>query len=229
LYHRICKRRNEESRNAPPTPAHNGPVKIRCYNCGDRGHQSRECPDAVKGPKCFACRAYGHKSFACPTKSNNQYAGASGRSGGPGSVYQVNALNTGGRIVKPVYILGQEALTLVDTGCDMHLCRESFLKRLIHSIPSRIQLNEPADACFHTGRCFKCELTVDGESYHADVHSVRDDAIGYDVILGRPLFQTNAVLRVSPQSVTITHVDTAQQLMNVNTSVDELDRGVRSQ
>lgn len=231
LYDRMCERRNDEARNAPLAPAHNVPVEIRCYNCGDRGHQSRECPDAVKGPKCFACRAYGHKSFACPTKSNNQHAGASGRSNGPGNVYQVNALNTDGRIVKPVYILGQEALALVDTGCDMHLCRESFLKRLsgIHSIPSRTQLNGPADACFHTDRRFKCELTVDGESYHVDVHSVPDGSIGYDVILGRPLFQTNAVLRVSPQSVTITHVDTAQQLMNVNTSVDELDVGVRAQ
>lgn len=50
---------------------------------------------------------------------------------------------------------------------------------------------------------------MDGESYHVDVHSVPDGAIGYDVILGRPLFQTNAVLRVSPKSVTITHVEPA--------------------
>lgn len=37
------------------------------------------------------------------------------------------------------------------------------------------------------------------------------------------------MLRVSPQSVTITHVDTAQQIMNINTNVDELDVGVRAQ
>ncbi|XP_060880156.1 DNA-binding protein HEXBP-like [Metopolophium dirhodum] len=84
LYDRMCERRNAESGRAPSTPAHDGPVEIRCYNCGDRGHQSRECPDAGKGPKCFACRAYGHKSFACPTKPDNQHAGASGHSGGPG-------------------------------------------------------------------------------------------------------------------------------------------------
>jgi hypothetical protein len=231
LYDRMCERRNAESRNAPTAPARDGPVEVRCYNCGDRGHQSRGCPDAGKGPKCFACRTYGHKSFACPTKSENQHAGATGRLGGPANVYQVHTHNTDSRIVKPVYILGQEALALVDTGCDIHLCRESFLKKLsgIHSIPSRTQLNGPADTCFHTGRRFECKLTVDGKSYHVDVHSVPDGTIGYDVILGRPLFQTNAVLRVSPQSVTITHVDTAQQLMSINTNVDELDVGVRAQ
>jgi len=53
LYDRMCERRNAESSNAPPAPANNGPADVRCYNCGDRGHQSREYPDAGKGPKCF--------------------------------------------------------------------------------------------------------------------------------------------------------------------------------
>lgn len=124
--------------------------------------------------------------------------------------------------------MGQEALALVDTGCDLHLCRESFLKRLsgMNSIPSRTQLNGPADTCFHTDRRFECKLAVDGENYQVVIHSVPDGTIGYDIILGRPLFQTNAVLRVGPQSVTITHVDATQQLMNISTNVDKLDIGV---
>jgi len=56
---------------------------------------------------------------------------------------------------------------------------------------------------------------------------VSNNTIGYDVILGQPLFQTNAVLRLTPQSVTIIHVDTTQQLMNINANVSELDIGVR--
>jgi hypothetical protein len=178
LCDRICERGNAESRNVSPAPAHNRPVEVRCYNCGDRGHQSRECPDAGKGPKCFACRDYGHKSFACPTKSENYHAGAIGRSNGPTNVYQVNTHNTDDRIIEPVYILGQEALALVDTGFDIHLCRESFLKKLsgMHSIPIRTKLNQSADTCFQTDCRFKCKLTVDGESYHVDVHSVSNGA-----------------------------------------------------
>lgn len=156
LYDRMCERQNAESRNAPTTPARNEPLEVRCYNCGDRGHQSRECPDAGKGPKCFTCRANRHKSFACPTKSENQHTGTTGRLGGPANVYQVNTHNTDSKIVKPVCILGQEALAFVDTGRIIHLCRESFLKKLsgMYSIPSRTQLNGPADSCFHTDRRF---------------------------------------------------------------------------
>jgi len=231
LYDRMCERRNTEraeSRNTLPAPAPNGTTEVRCYNCGERGHQSRECPNIEKGPKCFVCRAQGHKSFSCTAKSENQRTGATGRSGGPANVYQVNTHNLDGRIVKPVYVLDQEALALVDTGCDVHLCRESFLEKLrsMNSFPSRLRLNGPADSCFYTDRRFNCRLTVDGESYNVDIHSVPDGTIGYDVILGRTLFQTNAVLRVSPESVTITHANTTQQLMNINTS--ELDVGVRA-
>jgi len=41
---------------------------IRCFNCGSKTHQHRECPDLDKGPKCFACRSFGHKSTECPNK-----------------------------------------------------------------------------------------------------------------------------------------------------------------
>lgn len=50
---------------------------VRCFNCGDKGYQSRECPDTGKGPKCFACRAYGHKLFACPVSETKQASMAS--------------------------------------------------------------------------------------------------------------------------------------------------------
>jgi hypothetical protein len=35
---------------------------FKCYNCGDDGHMSRDCP---KGPICNFCGGEGHKSFDC--------------------------------------------------------------------------------------------------------------------------------------------------------------------
>ncbi|KAG5897715.1 hypothetical protein JTB14_007553 [Gonioctena quinquepunctata] len=45
-------------------------VKRTCFNCGDKGHLSNECPDKAKGPKCFVCSGYGYVSTKCPEKNN---------------------------------------------------------------------------------------------------------------------------------------------------------------
>lgn len=35
---------------------------IRCFNCGDVGHMSREC---TKELKCFKCQGTGHRALEC--------------------------------------------------------------------------------------------------------------------------------------------------------------------
>ena len=40
-----------------------------CYNCGEKGHKSVECPNKNKGVKCFGCNGYGHIASKCPRKN----------------------------------------------------------------------------------------------------------------------------------------------------------------
>lgn len=89
----------------------------------------------------------------------------------------------------------------------MNLCQETFWKKL-KDVNSIIHLNGPASACFRTKYCFECELRVDGESYCVEMYTLPDKVIKHQIILGRLLFQTNAKLRVSPQTVTIIHANT---------------------
>jgi len=39
---------------------------VRCYNCNEFGHTSRNCPYA--GPVCYNCHKPGHKSSECPDR-----------------------------------------------------------------------------------------------------------------------------------------------------------------
>lgn len=34
--------------------------ELTCFNCGDKGHVSKNCDNKEKGRKCFGCNSYGH-------------------------------------------------------------------------------------------------------------------------------------------------------------------------
>lgn len=61
LYERMHKSKVAESRKVAMIPTVPTPGRlitlpdIWCYNCGDQGHQSLECPDVGKEPEFFAC------------------------------------------------------------------------------------------------------------------------------------------------------------------------------
>lgn len=182
----------------------------RCFNCGDRGHQSRECPDVNKGPKCFSCRAFGHKSFECPSKSD-----------AVPNVYQVDYCSNNDRIVKPVVISGCKALALIDTGCDINICRHSIGLKLVNATSKRceLRLRGPAGANFFTEQILDAELHIDGRTYPITVYTVSDDSIGHDVIIGRPLFQTSAELRVGPKALEVVDAREVRQMMAIDVGV----------
>lgn len=190
----------------------------RCFNCGDRGHQSRECPDVDKGPKCFSCRAFGHKSFECPGKSD-----------AVPNVYQVDYGSNNDRIVKPVVISGCEALALIDTGCDINICRHSIGLKLVNATSKicQLRLRGPAGTNFFTEQVLDAELYIDGRTYPITVYTVSDDSIGHDVIIGRTLFQTSAELRVGPKAVEVVDAREVRQMMAIDVEVPELDVGER--
>ncbi|KAG5872015.1 hypothetical protein JTB14_036441 [Gonioctena quinquepunctata] len=64
------KERTIETKKDKDEKRHRKTSMRLCFNCGDKGHLSNECPDKAKGPKCFVCSGYGHVSTKCPEKNN---------------------------------------------------------------------------------------------------------------------------------------------------------------
>lgn len=51
------------------------------------------------------------------------------------------------------------------------------------------------------------------------MYTVSDDSIGHDVIIGRPLFQTSAELRVGPKAVEVVDAREVRQMMAIDVGV----------
>ncbi|GFV68498.1 retrovirus-related Pol polyprotein from transposon 17.6 [Trichonephila clavipes] len=90
---------------------------VTCFNCTGSGHISKFCPDKHRGPKCILCENFGHKSDACPQKNI------------PSShnVDEITPLTT---MCKEVKILSKKILSLVDTGSQVTLMKESVWNQL---------------------------------------------------------------------------------------------------
>jgi hypothetical protein len=183
----------------------------RCYNCGLKTHQLKECPDLDKGPKCFARRSCGHRSTECPkrefvTESEVPKASVNNDNNNT-QVYQVNATSYDTRVsvCKEIKVQGTQTLALIDTGCDLNLCRSSFKSSIgdVKTVGLKIGLKGPAGTLFFTEEKFTDELSVNDSTYTVEVYSVPDEDIMCDFILGRSLFQTNAELRIRPGIVEI--------------------------
>lgn len=86
------------------------PIGMLCYNCGDRGHKLRDCPEKSKGTKCFNCNDYGHVANKCPKITED--SGASG-------TRAVNVIHSSNTVKLQVQDVTIEAL--FNTGSDVNI------------------------------------------------------------------------------------------------------------
>lgn len=95
----------------------------RCYNCGDKDHYGRKCPNKSKGMKCFACEEFGHPAAKCLKKAR-----AATKTTPKTSVEVTNANDK--KTYKVINILGKDVEAVIDSGSDLHLARASLYVKL---------------------------------------------------------------------------------------------------
>ncbi|GFT05187.1 retrovirus-related Pol polyprotein from transposon 412 [Trichonephila clavipes] len=162
---------------------------VTCFNCSGSGHISKFCPDKHRGPKCILCENFGHKSDACPQKnipsSNN--------------VDEITPLTT---MCKEVKILSKKILSLVDTGNQVTLMKESVWNQL--GSPSLINsgniLTGFGLSKTHVIGSFNSTVSIDNQNFPVKTNVVRNHSMNFDIIIGCNLIK-QANLTITPDSV----------------------------
>ncbi|GFW48212.1 retrovirus-related Pol polyprotein from transposon 297 [Trichonephila clavipes] len=162
---------------------------VTCFNCSGSGHISKFCPDKHRGPKCILCENFGHKSDACPQKnipsSNN--------------VDEITPLTT---MCKEVKILSKKILSLVDTGSQVTLMKESVWNQL--GSPSLINSGNKLTGFglskTHVIGSFNSTVSIDNQDFPVKINVVPNHSMNFDIIIGCNLIK-QANLTITPDSV----------------------------
>ncbi|XP_046865867.1 uncharacterized protein LOC124459976 [Drosophila willistoni] len=93
---------------------------VVCYNCGDKGHYSKDCDDKGKGRKCYKCNEFGHIAKNCNKREMNGKIEPNTR----------NLTSKEEITCKVIKIDNIECKALFDTGSKFCIIREDLYKRL---------------------------------------------------------------------------------------------------
>lgn len=156
-----------------------------CFNCGSRGHKSKDCPDKNKGRKCFSCNRFGHLSSQCPDK-------ASTSTEKPHSSADVNTIDVVPKNAVTLTFGETKLLALFDTGSDISVVRQDIYE-LYFSEDSlsqdTITVRGIGTNRVKTLGSFSRNVEVNGEEFNLLFHVIPKEASNFQVIVGRNLLK----------------------------------------
>ena len=172
-----AKPQNDFKRIQPAIMQRRDVKKELCSNCGERGHNSKNCSNKDKGAKCFNCNNFGHISKQCPLRLEKA---------------NVRHLIADYIMYRRIRIKFYEQwLALFDSGSKYNIVSEKVYKALHWPKfdKSNIYLigfgnNANNNEVKFLGN-FTCKVVIDDEMYDLTFHIVQHILVDVDVILGK--------------------------------------------
>lgn len=196
----------QKTENQKKTETPNKSSGLRCFNCGEGGHKSKDCKSKSLGTKCFKCNRFGHVAINC----NEGLADNGNKSMVATSATDVNNIVTssGNRVYKIVKVRGVNVSALIDSGCEVNLIREDVYRQM--DLPELKTMQIISLRGFGNGEvislgCFETVVEIDNEELKLELHVVSSSAMPMVMIIGNNILE-QAELTLKKDEVIISKI-----------------------
>lgn len=145
--------------------------ETRCYNCGAKGHKSRDCKKKELGKKCFKCQKFGHTAIQCDTVQESKVD------------KKQSSVNTvicsSNKMLKEVIISDTCVNALIDTGSQVTIMREDIYSKINSEqlLNTTIYLAGFGKGEARSVGCFQTIVKIDDEEFPCTIHVVPENAM----------------------------------------------------
>lgn len=159
-------------------PTVNDKGEMRCFNCNNYGHISKNCEPPKKEPYCVRCKQLGHFQRACPTNISEV------------KIIQDQPSTSVNKYLKPVYINQAVFRSFVDMGSAACLIKASIA--LLNQYPityEQMDLKRFGPESYRVKSPGYVEVSIrvdEAEAHQVKCRIVPDDMLTTDVLIGRP-------------------------------------------
>lgn len=170
--------------------------ETRCYNCGAKGHKSKDCKKKELGKKYFKYQKFGHTAVQCDTMQDSKVD------------KKQSLVNTvicsANKMLKKVMINDTCVDALIDTDSQVTIMREDIYGK----IGSEQLLNTTIYlAGFGKGEarsvgCFQTIVKIDNEQFPCTIHVVKKNAMSINMIIGNDILNMAEVI-INANGITI--------------------------
>lgn len=210
---------------------------LRCYNCGERGHRSEECPHKDRGMKCFNCGSFGHHSKNCYKKNDIEDVKKETKPVKK-NIAAINTINEEScdKFQVIVKIENESVSAQIDTGSDVCVIREDLLE-IICSNDTNIEQTS-VELCGFGGNFEKSrgkvtlDFSIDGKAFNWEFHIAARTAMKKLMLIGTDFLMTmnhsinQGQVRIHPQETSVDDpvTEIVQNTKDVNQDDDSEDQ-----